>query len=249
MYSRVQDRKSRIAVCLVERNALAASYLRSVLERDPSFEATFEVHRLRNPGVGNLLSSIFVIDVGSLPSSLEAYVTQLRSHLPDAKILLLNEEFPRDMLRRLLFLGIHGLLSYNEVRDRLRPALRAISEGDTWFPPEVASEFQQYSRTLTTGGRLGSVVSHIFTPRERLVLELVERRLGNKEIAAALSISGSTVKFHLSHIFRKLAVRNRHSAVELVDSLKPNHSNPNGHKGTVTATRTGNEMPRLSASK
>jgi DNA-binding NarL/FixJ family response regulator len=58
----------------------------------------------------------------------------------------------------------------------------------------------------------------VFTPRVELVLGLLERRLGNKEIASALSISERTVRFHLANIFRKLGVHNRYSVAEVTRS-------------------------------
>jgi DNA-binding CsgD family transcriptional regulator len=47
------------------------------------------------------------------------------------------------------------------------------------------------------------------TQRESQVIELVKRRLSNKEIGAILNIQESTVKFHLSNIFSKLQVNRR----------------------------------------
>jgi DNA-binding CsgD family transcriptional regulator len=47
------------------------------------------------------------------------------------------------------------------------------------------------------------------TQRESQILELVKRRLSNKEIGAVLNIQESTVKFHLSNVFSKLRVSRR----------------------------------------
>jgi two-component system nitrate/nitrite response regulator NarP len=218
MRGRPPSGRKHIAVCLAEDNTLAAAYLRGVLERDPRFQITSELHYLKAPGACNPLPSVFVIDVGTLSSSLEAYLTVLRSHVRDARILLLTDEFRSRELHRFLSLGIQGLLSYSEVKALLRPALRAISEGDTWFPPDAASGFRQYPGTLMPDDLPGSVVPGIFTARERLILGFVERRLGNKEIASILEISESTVKFHLSNVFRKLGVRGRHLASDIAAS-------------------------------
>jgi DNA-binding CsgD family transcriptional regulator len=51
------------------------------------------------------------------------------------------------------------------------------------------------------------------TPRELDVLRLVAQGLGNKEIAAELDLSASTVKYHLASVLAKLGVRSRTEAV------------------------------------
>jgi len=49
--------------------------------------------------------------------------------------------------------------------------------------------------------------------REIDVLKMLERRMTNMEIAAALVMSPSTVKFHLKSIFSKFGVTTRQGAV------------------------------------
>jgi len=51
------------------------------------------------------------------------------------------------------------------------------------------------------------------TQRERQILSLLEDGLGNKQIAARLGISPSTVKTHLELLFEKLDVTSRAEAV------------------------------------
>ena len=51
------------------------------------------------------------------------------------------------------------------------------------------------------------------TPREREVLRLLVAGKSNKEIKAALFLSTSTVKTHLSHLFEKLGASDRTQAV------------------------------------
>lgn len=52
----------------------------------------------------------------------------------------------------------------------------------------------------------------LLTAQEKKVLKLVAKAQSNKEIAAALGISPSTVKRHLENILRKLNLKNRIAA-------------------------------------
>lgn len=56
--------------------------------------------------------------------------------------------------------------------------------------------------------------------RERQVLILVNRGLGNKQIAAELSISENTVKRHMSNIFKKTETQSRHELVYKISGAK-----------------------------
>jgi ATP/maltotriose-dependent transcriptional regulator MalT len=51
------------------------------------------------------------------------------------------------------------------------------------------------------------------SPRELDVLQLVAGGRSNREIGTALFLSEATVKSHLAHIYAKLGVRSRTSAV------------------------------------
>jgi DNA-binding NarL/FixJ family response regulator len=53
------------------------------------------------------------------------------------------------------------------------------------------------------------------TERELAVLHLLSRGLSNRQAAAALMLSESTVKLHVAGIFRKLGVASRTEAVAL----------------------------------
>ena len=59
----------------------------------------------------------------------------------------------------------------------------------------------------------------LLTNREFDVLDLLEKRLSNKEIAGNLFISPKTVKKHLENLYGKLNVNSRRQAVEKAAAL------------------------------
>lgn len=58
------------------------------------------------------------------------------------------------------------------------------------------------------------------TEREREVLELVARRLQDREIAALLPVSVRTIETHVAHILGKLGIRDRREAGEVWRAAK-----------------------------
>lgn len=203
----------------MERNPLAADYLQSVLGLDQNFEILSEESTLRAPRAWDIPTPVFAIDMGTLPGPLVLYLTVLRSRFPKARVLLLGGEPSPDELRRLPFLGVQGFVSYDDVKNRLVPAIQAISRGDLWFAQTLRDEFPVDSHSPRSKSQSRAPSRRMFTPREELVVGLLTRRLGNKEIASVLGVRERTVRFHLANIFRKLGVHDRHSAAEVVRPL------------------------------
>lgn len=215
MVSDASERKARLSVCVVEHNPLAADHVRQILQREPDFEVSLFDPQLHFRRFHPDRAAVFVLDQGTLSLSLHKLLRFLRLHRPKAKILLLDHSLPDDELCRLLFLGIQGFLPYDEVEADLIPALRAVLEGHYWMPPRVLEQY--VSATVHLDSRKAGRPD-VFTRHERRIIELVKRRLSNKEITQVLRISEGTVKFHLANVFAKLGVRDRYA---MLDAVRP----------------------------
>ncbi len=201
-----------VVVCLVECHYLAARYLIEKLRQCPAIRLLPSPQDLTStPGEPNRLTVVFAIDNGTLPLALSEYLRGLRVAFPNGKYVVLDQEASEDEMLRLLLLGVHGFVRYDRVSDSLISAIQRVFRGGTWVSEEVLQKYIDYSSKLITAKR--SPAGNL-TRRENQVLELVRRRLSNKEIADVLRVSEATVKFHLSHIFSKLQVHDRHSLCE-----------------------------------
>jgi DNA-binding NarL/FixJ family response regulator len=129
-------------------------------------------------------------------------------------------------LRRLFDVGIHAMVSRSvdptELGDVVRRVLageRVVSPG--LLPAVFGTPGQAPAPTAETdaegetegAGAVPPFSAPPLTPKEREVLRLVSAGRTNAEIAAALFVSGATVKTHLAHIYEKLGVRGRYEAL------------------------------------
>ena len=109
---------------------------------------------------------------------------------------ILEEIIIHDALRQ----GVSGYLLKNSSAEELVHAIRSAYQGIPTLSPEV-TQVLIHNVTIPNGFHL--------TSREYQVLDLLAQGWNNHDIAKELSISLSTVQFHVSNIFNKLEVHNR----------------------------------------
>lgn len=113
-------------------------------------------------------------------------------------------------VRAALGAGVHAIINRDPESEELSLALDAAQAGLILLHPSSAQAFAATALPVTVPPNLEI---EALTAREREVLRLIGDGLGNKEIAARLSISEHTAKFHISSILGKLNVSSRAEAV------------------------------------
>lgn len=201
-------------VCLIARSCLVQAYLRQLLETNRHLRLLrFEQYTRLSPIKKR--SVLFVLDESGLETPLSECLRQLREHCSNAKFILLGEEKSKEEIVRLLVMGAHGYVSHTNVEHTLISAIFAVANNQLWVPEEVLPLFLlEVGRVL----RKDAYPRQTTTPRENEILELVRKRLSNREIADLLRIRVSTVKFHLSNILSKAHASNRR---ELLETYSP----------------------------
>ncbi len=134
----------------------------------------------------------------------EAVAEIKRAH-PELKILLLCEVATPAVVRCAIDEQAEGVVLTSDTVEEMTFALRHVLEGRAVMPVGWQAASLQPDAPLAA-----------LSEREREVLELLTSGLSNKEIAAQLTISSNTVKFHLRTIYSKLGVRNRVQAMQAV---------------------------------
>jgi DNA-binding NarL/FixJ family response regulator len=105
--------------------------------------------------------------------------------------------------------GARGYLLKGAEPDELVRAVQAVARGEAIFGQSIAAQVLRYFNGLNAS----TVSFPELTAREREVLELIAAGRNNGDIAHVLSLSGKTVRNHVSIIFGKLRVADRAQAI------------------------------------
>jgi two-component system, NarL family, nitrate/nitrite response regulator NarL len=124
----------------------------------------------------------------------------VKQKYPAVKILALSMSGQGEMVSEMIeHADISGYILKNVSQAELIAAIRKIAAGGIYFSDEVLNELSKYKPVESS-----SVQS--LTAREIEIIKLIEKDMGNKEIAALLFISERTVETHRKNIFRKAGV-------------------------------------------
>lgn len=159
-----------------------------------------------------------VILVDSTGEPLEPLLDSLNATglAPDFSMVLLTEPATLAAASSTLRVGVRAVLPNDISSDQLVAALQAAASGLlVLHPAQVPAPIINGFASATARSRGLEELAEPLTPREGEVLQMLASGLGNKEIAAKLTISEHTVKFHVASILGKLGAGSRTEAVSL----------------------------------
>ena len=131
---------------------------------------------------------------------------ELRRRFPSVKVVMLSGSGDDDLIDRCLDAGALCFVGKSVKPEYIAHALRAVC-GDL----EIRYQPAGPSAPPRAQGQDSSAAG-LLTRREREILSMVAKGGSNGELARELWVTEQTVKFHLSNIYRKLAVSNRTQA-------------------------------------
>jgi len=157
-------------------------------------------------------ADVYVFDI-SMPglNGLEAMESLLAAD-GGARVIILSMHDDRPTVEKALRAGAKGYLVKESAAGEIARALRVVHRGKSYLSPSVAAMLETAapcSRLRVKKKRDWSLL----TAKETDVVRLISEGLGNKQIAARLSISSSTVHVHRRNISRKLDI---HKQTDLV---------------------------------
>jgi DNA-binding NarL/FixJ family response regulator len=142
---------------------------------------------------------------------------EISEQLPEAAIVMLTQSRDDADLFDALRAGASGYLLKDMDTDRLPDALRGVLAGEAAIPRTLVAQILETFRTpkVRRFGRK-SKAAQLLTAREWEVMELLSEGLSTEDVAGRMFISPTTVRVHLSSVLRKLRVKDRDTAFEML---------------------------------
>ncbi|HET9272510.1 MAG TPA: response regulator transcription factor [Vicinamibacterales bacterium] len=202
-----------LRILLADDHTVVRQGLRKVLEERPEWQVVAEAGDGRDAVrlAEEFRPDVAVVDVAMpLLNGIEA-TRQITKRAPQTKVLVLSMYSDEAYVTQMLKAGATGYLLKDSADVDLLEAVQAVSQGKSFFSPAVARLMSDdYARQR--GENLVDRYESL-SEREREIFQLVAEGKTNKEIAALLFISPSTVETHRARIMEKLDL---HSAAEIV---------------------------------
>jgi two-component system, NarL family, response regulator LiaR len=190
-------------VLIADDHRLVLDGVRRALEQAGDIEVVGEATNGSQvlPLVRRLNPDVLLLDMRMPQMDGLTCIDQLKKHGLDVKVVVLSAYKDPDHIQAAFKRGASGYVVKSVNPGDLPSAIRQAKEG-TFFSPFDAGAPNEPDAVAEAG----------LTDRELDVLKALARGLSNKKIGKEFWISEQTVKFHLSNIYRKLAVSSRTGA-------------------------------------
>lgn len=200
-----------IRVLLVDDHPVVRQGLRRILELEEDMEVVGEAASGEEAmaQIEAICPSTVLIDMRMPGMSGIEVIRQIKERNPDMNFIVLTL-YGDQYLAQAIEAGAMGYLVKDVGGEELIRAIRAVHHGQSILHPSLSRELFTEFACLAKGKRTRRPT---LSPRELDMIRLIAAGATNKEIAAQLFLSETTVKRGVSGIFDKLSAKDRAEAV------------------------------------
>lgn len=140
----------------------------------------------------------------------------LHERRPDVRVIALTTYADDESVLGALRAGARGYITKDASSERIHEAILAVAAGEAALDPAVQHHVVAALANeppCDPDDAASSDLPDGLTPREAEVLTLIAEGLTNAEIADRLTVTQTTVKSHINHLFTKAGLRDRAQAV------------------------------------
>jgi two-component system nitrate/nitrite response regulator NarL len=203
-----RPRTGRVRIIIADEHPIFRAGLRRFLETRPDFEIVGETsHGSKAVAlVRDLVPDILLLGLGASGcTALE--VVQTTASCTSVGTILLAGSVDTPEVAAAFRLGVRGVVPKDSAADALFKSIDSVMDGHYWVGDKRVSNVAGSLRKLNLARRRTKAFG--LTRRELDIVRAIVNGYTNKQIAQQSSISESTVKRHVTHVFDKLGASNR----------------------------------------
>ena len=204
---------AKIKILLIEDNRLLREGITAMFNDHGDFEvaarsedgdAVRQLKSLQNS------PDVVLLDLGLEKINSLSLMALLQEELPLTKIIAMDILPEHVDIVEFVKAGGDGFILKNAPFEDWIKTIKIVAQGEKVLPPIMTNSlFTQIVDFALKSGNGDHIESIQFTHREREVVNLIAKGLGNKEIAETLHIATFTVKSHVHNILEKLELNTR----------------------------------------
>jgi DNA-binding NarL/FixJ family response regulator len=199
-----------LKVVLVDDHKLFRDGLRKILDLEPDIRVEAEAGDGEEAlaVIHEYLPDIVLFDINMPRVDGLQLAREIRNLKIRTALIAVSAYDDEDSLATLSAEGVLGFVLKSSGRGELIAAIRSVSRGQAYVDPHVAGKLMlNFSKRKNENDLLADL-----TPREKEILYWLAQGLNNGEVAKRMVLSEKTVKNHVSHILKKLDIRDRTQA-------------------------------------
>ena len=129
---------------------------------------------------------------------------------PEVKILIFSMHNNREYIVSSVENGANGYLLKDTGKEELMRAIKVVSEGRKYFPPEISEVIidELLAKTAMNQDNSGKPIFQKITPKEKQILGMIVQGFNSREIADKLFLSIRTVDNHRANMMKKTKAKN-----------------------------------------
>ena len=207
------ESKERIRILLLDDHTLFRESLSRLLQAEGDFHIVASCQTLPEAleALGREAADVVLLDYDLGEARGVLLLEEMRKRNLPGRVLLVTAGISEAEKLRALESGACGVFLKHGPPQQLVEAIQHVAQGRMWLDSaSMQSMLAGARRTLGAAAPTSSL-----TPREREVLQGVLQGQSNKEIAAALNLSESSVKAALQQLFNKAGGRTRSQLVRI----------------------------------